>query len=441
MERMAAIANSLAPASYLLYKPYADGKENPLAPGSPMLTSGIEYQDRMVWADGEVLFSKQQLISTINGLRALVTIKRGGETLVTRVPRLKISDLKLTPVQKAEFEDWQHEGGLKGRVGDLFFIPYEINTSLTIRRPFHYLDEETLEQTPSCKERCEIDTPLQPGDLILAVDGNRVEDSFALFQALQSRHVQIIVKKESEHAPVSWKEADQAFLTDFEWSDLKELIASIGSDSPIKEKGQLRLLNPVTPQPLLDFPLTETMKKRLAEQISSQKKAIEELEDPKQKADAMQMLEASQRRVMLGITLQDAVVTYNPSPFVLFSNVFTETWRTLAALTTGLLSPKWMQGPVGIVQVMQNSWSLGINEALFWMGMISLNLGFLNLLPVPVLDGGHICFALWEQITKKRISSKTMERMIIPFVILLIAFFIYVTYHDLARLLSGFFKK
>ena len=49
-----------------------------------------------------------------------------------------------------------------------------------------------------------------------------------------------------------------------------------------------------------------------------------------------------------------------------------------------------MQGPVGIVQVMQHSWSIGFKEAIFWLGMISLNLGVLNLLPIPVLDGGHI---------------------------------------------------
>jgi regulator of sigma E protease len=133
-------------------------------------------------------------------------------------------------------------------------------------------------------------------------------------------------------------------------------------------------------------------------------------------------------------------VVYNPSPFVLFHNVFQETWKTIIALFTGNVSPKYMTGPVGIVHVMQQSWGYGFKEALFWLGMISLNLGVLNLLPIPVLDGGHICFSLWEWITKKPIKAKTMERLIIPFIVLLIALFVYMTYNDLTRLFSGLFK-
>jgi regulator of sigma E protease len=72
--------------------------------------------------------------------------------------------------------------------------------------------------------------------------------------------------------------------------------------------------------------------------------------------------------------------------------------------------------------------------------MISLNLGMLNLLPIPILDGGHICFSLWEAVTKRPIKAKTMERLVIPFIVLLVALFIYMTYHDLVRLFSGLFK-
>ncbi len=82
---------------------------------------------------------------------------------------------------------------------------------------------------------------------------------------------------------------------------------------------------------------------------------------------------------------------------------------------------------------------LGVKEALFWMGVISLNLGILNLLPIPVLDGGHICFSLFEMVTKRRLKAKTMERLIIPFVVLLIGMIVFVTYHDLSRIFSRFF--
>jgi regulator of sigma E protease len=63
----------------------------------------------------------------------------------------------------------------------------------------------------------------------------------------------------------------------------------------------------------------------------------------------------------------------------------------------------------------------------------------MNLLPIPVLDGGHICFSLWEIIFRKPISAKVMERMIVPFVVLMIAIFVFSTFHDLSRLFSKFF--
>jgi regulator of sigma E protease len=95
-----------------------------------------------------------------------------------------------------------------------------------------------------------------------------------------------------------------------------------------------------------------------------------------------------------------------------------------------------MSGPVGIVHVVHQSWMVGVQEALFWMAVISMNLGIVNLLPIPVLDGGHIMFSLLEIIRKRPLKSKTMERMLIPFIGLLIAFFIYVTYQDIARIFS-----
>ena len=95
-----------------------------------------------------------------------------------------------------------------------------------------------------------------------------------------------------------------------------------------------------------------------------------------------------------------------------------------------------MSGPIGIVQVVHDNSMVSLKEALFWLGAISLNLGVLNLLPLPVLDGGSICFALYEMITGQRLKTKTLEKFIIPFAILLIGFFIFLTYHDLARIFS-----
>jgi len=81
---------------------------------------------------------------------------------------------------------------------------------------------------------------------------------------------------------------------------------------------------------------------------------------------------------------------------------------------------------------------LGIKEAIFWLGAISLNLGILNLLPIPVLDGGSIVLSFLEMITGRKLHPKTLERLILPFAFLLIAFFIFLTYQDLSRIFNGF---
>jgi len=105
-----------------------------------------------------------------------------------------------------------------------------------------------------------------------------------------------------------------------------------------------------------------------------------------------------------------------------------------------VLNPKWISGPVGIIQVVQDQWKLGINQALYWLGAISLNLGLLNLLPIPMLDGGTILISFIEWVSGKRLHPKTLEKIVLPFALLLIGFFIFLTYNDLSRLLSGFLK-
>jgi regulator of sigma E protease len=168
-------------------------------------------------------------------------------------------------------------------------------------------------------------------------------------------------------------------------------------------------------------------------------KKIEEIADLKERKAVEQNYESYQNRLVLGIALQDKEVVYNPAPWTLFAQVVTEMFRTMGALFSGLLNPKWMSGPVGFVQVMQHGWSLGVKEALYWLGMISMGLGITNLLPIPVLDGGYICFALWEIVSGKPIKAKVMERMIIPFVVLMVLFFIFVTYHDVMRVFQQIF--
>lgn len=420
----------LAPAQYLIYEQKEPTETNRAA--------GLQSMDRLLWIDGEIVFSVKQLSSLVNESTSFVTVRRNGEIFQTKIPRVPLNDLKLSMIEKAEIGDWQHEAGLKARFQDLYFIPYNLSPHCVVENRFSFIDEEDQKKAFESCERCSHFYPLQEGDQILAVDGTPVQTSYELLNELQTRRVLVVVDRNpSALAPVLWTKADAQFQ-DFNPQNLNTIISSIGTNNPVNSSGHLHLLKPMVPQSLIEMPLSQQQRSILAQEIAKSKKEIEAIQDPQKRNEKLQELEQNQKKLVLGIPLQDREVRYNPNPWTQFVNVFVDTWRTLSGLISGVLNPKYVSGPVGIVHVVHQSWMVGFKEALFWMAVISLNLGIVNLLPIPVLDGGHIMFSLFEMVTKRRLTSKMMERLIMPFIVLLIGLFIYITYQDLARLFSKF---
>jgi regulator of sigma E protease len=184
-----------------------------------------------------------------------------------------------------------------------------------------------------------------------------------------------------------------------------------------------------------EFQLSAEKQAWLSAELLEKRKELEGIEDPEKRSQALVILDNQEKQLLLGLpSVQDRRVEYNPSPIAQFNGVLSEIGRTLKALITGSLSPKWMSGPIGIVQVVHDNSMISLKEALFWLGAISLNLGILNLLPIPVLDGGTIMISLYELISGKKVPPKTLERLVVPFAVLLIAFFLFLTYQDLSRL-------
>ena len=94
---------------------------------------------------------------------------------------------------------------------------------------------------------------------------------------------------------------------------------------------------------------------------------------------------------------------------------------------------KDMSGPAGIISTLAVQAKTDIRLALHFMVMVNLNLAILNLLPIPVLDGGHIVMALYEIVTRRRLSARIVEAVTMTFAVLLISFMLYVTFFDLTR--------
>lgn len=422
-----------APASYLIYQ--APGYAN-----LPMAKSGIEQGDRIVWVNGELIFSNEQLAQVLNSDKAFITVERGGQTFLAKVPRVAIDDLRLSHDEMVELSDWKYDAGLKSKGESYSYIPYNLTYDLRVQNGLYFVDEESkFSRASSIHKTSQLDTMLQSGDRIIALDGIPVANATEFLKQLQSPQVQVIVKRGEKGIGLSWKNEDKVFLEGTDWEALRPIIRSIGTGSQVETSGDFQLLKPVVPIRLKDFPLTEKESKKLQAFLNEKREEIQKISDIEQREQAYKELDNYQNRMIFGVILSDRMVNYNPNPFALFGNVFNEIARNLTALFTGSLGPKQFGGPIFIVQVMQQSWHFGFKEALFWLGAISLNLGVLNLLPIPVLDGGHICFSILEKIRKKPLTSKAMQRLVIPFVALLIFLFIYLTYNDLTRLFGRFF--
>jgi regulator of sigma E protease len=422
----------ILPAQYLVFDHFS-------SPAAPLKGSGIEPGDRLIWVNGSLLFSQRQLSSVLNDSTVLLTIQRENSFHQIHVQRLKIADLRISQLFKNELDDWRHAASMQGNLSDLYFIPYQISSTALIEDALSFMNENAEEVIPSEENRVISSEKLQAGDRIIAIDAAPIENAFNLFKMLQERKALVIVQKKTPSALIPWKEADPIFESSFDITSLKQIIQTIGTSAPQFEVGNLKLLPPVQLKPLVELDLDKKTRAQVIAQYEAQKKEIEKIENLEMRETQLSLLEQSQKRLMLGASLTDRRVSYNPPPTTQFAAVFGQTWKTLSHLFTGSLTPKSMSGPVGIVQALQQSWANGVKDALYWLGFVSLNLAILNLLPIPVLDGGHILFSVVEVVTKKPIRAQTMQKWIIPFLILLVILFIYLTYQDIVRLLHRLF--
>lgn len=118
-----------------------------------------------------------------------------------------------------------------------------------------------------------------------------------------------------------------------------------------------------------------------------------------------------------------------------FAEMTVMTFYVLKRLVTRKLSVKTLGGPIMIAQITGQAAKSGISNLLLFMAFLSLNLGILNLLPIPVLDGGHIAFLLIEFFRGKPLGVKKMEIAQQIGLAILILLMIVVTYNDLQRIL------
>ena len=129
-----------------------------------------------------------------------------------------------------------------------------------------------------------------------------------------------------------------------------------------------------------------------------------------------------------------------PGPFEAFTMSLDQNYewsglifRTLAGLLTRDTPASQLVGPVGIAQLSGNAAQIGWVSLFGLMSMISLNLGILNLLPIPILDGGHIAIMALEGVSRRDFSVRLKERMLLAGFAVLMTLMVTVIYNDLTR--------
>jgi len=146
-------------------------------------------------------------------------------------------------------------------------------------------------------------------------------------------------------------------------------------------------------------------------------------------------------RGMIGIFFGEQTKSFKPAPLeavklsisrnIEFGGLI---FKTLGGLFVGTTSPRQLMGPIAIAQLSGESATAGWISLFTLMASISLNLGLLNLMPIPVLDGGHILIMALEGIARRDFSAQVKEKMLLAGFVLILLLMVTVIYNDLTRI-------
>ena len=154
----------------------------------------------------------------------------------------------------------------------------------------------------------------------------------------------------------------------------------------------------------------------------------------------------------IGIIFKPEAIKYveqrpGPTPWAQVEDVLDKVAITFKALGRGKeksgVGAEDLSGPIGIFGMLSIQVNTDLRLALSFLVLLNINLAILNLLPVPVLDGGHILMSLVEWVRKKPVSVRIQEYATTAFAVLLLCFFLFITLEDVKRvpLLRDIFNR
>ena len=285
---------------------------------------------------------------------------------------------------------------------------------------------------------------IQRGDLIVDVAGNVVdtwEDLFIAVGTRPDRDVALTLRRAGQTRSVTVRPVPE---TRYEignigvMPDINPVVASVIAGEPAERAGLMAgdMVLAVNGERMVTrTQLVETISANGDQEIALtiERDGREQIvrATPEQRGD----------RGMLGIYVAEPTRSFTPGPFealalsvernIEFSGLI---FQTLGGLFIGETSPRQLMGPVAIAQLSGESAEAGWIALFSLMASISLNLGLLNLLPIPVLDGGHILIMALEGVARRDFSMAVKEKMLLVGFVLLMTLMVTVIYNDLTRI-------
>ena len=296
---------------------------------------------------------------------------------------------------------------------------------------------------------------LRPADQIIAVNGNRVktwydaqveallvggdfEVTLTVLSGSQTREIQIQANNPE----------DGDFLLDGISEAIPCVLGRVTPGSPAEAAGIQPddIVKVFNGTPVIDWNhFTELVQAAPDQTVSMTVLRNDELVD----LTVTPKYDEGMDRTLIGVKLGGSMSmpwTLTGNPIEQVKSDASSIFRLLKALTTkgeAKQAAGGLGGPVAIFTMIWFALKMGIINALGLIRFININLAVLNLLPLPVLDGGHICFALWEGITKRKVHPKVISTLVNIFAILLISAMVFLSWRDADRNwgISRFFKK
>ena len=344
----------------------------------------------------------------------------------------------------------------------LWFFGYDV-TDAQLTTKIGYVAETVERWNPLVEEGEEVTSPakkagLLPGDEIMAVDGSPVDDFMDIQnriitgkqQTAQGRRLLNLTilregqEKKLEIYPEVWGPEEIRVIG----IGPKEtfFIGELSPDMPAQQVGLQTGDQPVSlnGQIIHSFSQLLSMLEKVKKDESVSLTVRQGGEHGNERTFSLVPVEKEilvagvpRLRKMIGFRPEFKIVTTYPNPLTLIYSRVKDMYLTL----TGLVSPasdvklRNMSGPVGIVNHLSVFAKIGFKKLLWFVVFINVNLAILNLLPIPVLDGGHMLFATIEKVRGQPLPLAFLERAQMLFVALLFSFMLYVTFFDVQRIL------